>query len=276
MPGTCSTPQACRCSAADRVHPHVLHRAPQQQARESARRVALHMSSIVTPGGLHITTRYSASSGMVVAGILEFAVAARQPVAGGARLHLRLRCGAHPGRVRADPSPGGRVLDRRGPQEHRRRHPRTHLHHPAADRAAAAQHQPGGDYITISRWLAFVLILSGGGVRRRVLPQGKLFVGTVGILSCRGRLHRRAAPGQTELALGAARVRPAVPRRWSGARAPRRGLPPVVGAAQTPLVGPHRRQAAPLAAAPGRPPRPKPSDAGRARPSPAGKRESHV
>ena len=142
--------------------------------------------------------------------------AARQPLAGGARVHLRLRRGAHAGRVRARPPPGGRVLDRRGSQEHRRRDPRAHLHHTAADRAAAAQHRPGG---RLHHHLALAGVRAHPErrrVRRRLLPQGQAVRRHRGHLRPAGRLRRRAATGQTELALGAARVRRQSPRRWSG------------------------------------------------------------
>ena len=210
--------QAAAVLAARRLHRHVRRGAPQHAARARPRRLG-HGASAASSrrAGCTSTTPCSASSAMVVAGILEFAVQPAQPVARDHRLRLRRRRGAHAGRVRPHPAPRGRVLDRRGPEVHRRRHPRAHVHDAAAHRAAAAEHRPRSATTSPSRaGLAFALILSGAVFVVVCYLKGKLFMGTVGIFVPPVAFIGAAAAGQAGLAVGAPRSTPAAPPRWSG------------------------------------------------------------
>ena len=215
----------------------------------------LHMGSIVTPGGLHIHHAVFGVIGMVVAGILVFAVQPGSPwleilafvFGSGAALtldefalilHLEDVYWTGEGRKSIDAIILGVTFI-------------TLLLTGLLPRTF----NEVGDYITISRWVGSVFILSGAFFVVICYLKGKLFVGTVGIfvppVAFVGAL-RLAKPGSPW-----ARRQYVDKPGYAGARAaPRRGIPPAVGTAQAPSVGPHRRQAAPLAAASGRPPRP--------------------
>jgi hypothetical protein len=148
------------------------------RARSGSR---LHMSSIVTPGGLHIHHAVFGIIGMVVAGILEFAVQPGSPwlealafvFGSGAALtldefalvlHLEDVYWTGEGRKSLDAVILGLTFI-------------TLLLTGLLPRSI----DQVGDYITISRWLAFVLILSGAVFVVVCYLKGKLFVGTVGI-----------------------------------------------------------------------------------------------
>ena len=79
------------------------------RARGGAR---LGAGSIVTPGGIHIHHSVFGIIGMIVFGILEFALQPGSPCDRALRPLLRLGGRAHARRVRPDPAPRGRVLDR--------------------------------------------------------------------------------------------------------------------------------------------------------------------
>ena len=207
----------------------------------------LRMPSVVTPGGLHIHHSVFGIIGMVVTGILAFALQPQSPwleflalVFGGAAaltldefaliLHLEDVYWTGEGRKSIDAVILGLTFI-------------TLLLAGLLPRSI----DQVGDYITISRWVGFVLILGGA-----------VFV-VVCYLKASSSWHRRhlrpsggpdrgGASGQAGLAVGS----PAVCRQppQAGARpAPRRGLSPGVGAAQAPSLGRDRRQAAPAAAA---------------------------
>jgi hypothetical protein len=146
-------------------------------------RSRLHMSSIVTPGGLHIHHAVFGIIGMVVAGILEFAVQPGSPwlealafiFGSGAALtldefalvlHLEDVYWTGEGRKSIDAVILGLTFI-------------TLLLTGLLPRSISQV----GDYITISRWLAFVLILSGAVFVVICYLKGKLFVGTVGIFA---------------------------------------------------------------------------------------------
>jgi hypothetical protein len=148
------------------------------RARSGSR---LHMSSIVTPGGLHIHHAVFGIIGMIVAGILEFAVQPGSPwlealafvFGSGAALtldefalilHLEDVYWTGEGRKSIDAVILGLTFI-------------TLLLTGLLPRSI----DQVGDYITISRWLAFVLILSGTVFVVVCYLKGKLFVGTVGI-----------------------------------------------------------------------------------------------
>ena len=131
------------------------------------------MSSIVTPGGLHIHHAVFGIIGMVVAGILEFAVQPGSPwlealafvFGSGAALtldefalvlHLEDVYWTGEGRKSIDAVILGLTFI-------------TLLLTGLLPRSI----DQVGDYITISRWLAFVLVLSGAALRRHLLPQGQ-------------------------------------------------------------------------------------------------------
>jgi hypothetical protein len=142
---------------------------------------APHLGSIVTPGGLHIHHAVFGIIGMVVAGILEFAVQPGSPWlemmafvfgAGAALtldefaliLHLEDVYWTGEGRKSIDAVILGLTFI-------------TLLLTGLLPRSISQV----GDYITISRWVGFVLILVGAFFVVVCYLKGKLFVGTVGI-----------------------------------------------------------------------------------------------
>ena len=141
----------------------------------------LHMGSIVTPGGLHIHHAVFGIIGMVVAGILEFAVQPGSPWlevvafvfgAGAALtldefaliLHLEDVYWTGEGRKSIDAVILGLTFI-------------TLLLTGLLPRSISQV----GDYIIVSRWVGFVLILSGAFFVVVCYLKGKLFVGTIGI-----------------------------------------------------------------------------------------------
>ena len=209
----------------------------------------LHMSSIVTPGGLHIHHAIFGIIGMVVAGILVFAAQPGSPwlealafiFGSGAALtldefalilHLEDVYWTGEGRKSIDAIILGVTFI-------------TLLLTGLLPRTF----NEVGDYIIISRWVGSLFILSGAFFVVICYLKGKLFVGTVGIfvppVALVGAL-RLAKPGSP----WARRQYADNPAEAGTLAAPGRGLPPEVGAAQASPVGPHRRQAAPLPAAP--------------------------
>ncbi len=140
-----------------------------------------HLGSIVTPGGLHIHHAVFGIIGMVVAGILEFAVQPGSPWleviafifgAGAALtldefaliLHLEDVYWTGEGRKSIDAVILGLTFI-------------TLLLTGLLPRSISQV----GDYVTISRWVGFILILSGAFFVVVCYLKGKLFVGTVGI-----------------------------------------------------------------------------------------------
>ena len=225
-----------------------------------------HLRSIVTPGGLHIHHAVFGIIGMVVAGILEFAVQPGSPWvemiafvfgAGAALtldefalvLHLEDVYWTGEGRKSIDAIILGVTFI-------------TLLLTGLLPRTFVEL----GDYITLSRWVLSGLILSGAVFVVVCYLKGKLFVGTVGIFFPPVAFVGARSAGQAGVAVGAPAVRRE--RGEDGARpAAGRELPPVVGAPQARGVGRHRRQATPLAPAPRRPPpRPRPRAKGRVAP----------
>ena len=141
----------------------------------------LHMASVVTPGGLHIHHSVFGIIGMVVAGILEFAVQPGSPwlemlafvFGSGAALtldefalilHLEDVYWTGEGRKSIDAVILGLTFI-------------TLLLAGLLPRSI----DQVGDYITISRWVGSALILSGTVFVVVCYLKGKLFVGTVGI-----------------------------------------------------------------------------------------------
>jgi hypothetical protein len=141
----------------------------------------LRMPSVVTPGGLHIHHSVFGIIGMVVTGILAFALQPQSPwleflalVFGGAAaltldefaliLHLEDVYWTGEGRKSIDAVILGLTFI-------------TLLLTGLLPRSI----DQVGDYITISRWVGFVLILGGAVFVVVCYLKGKLFVGTVGI-----------------------------------------------------------------------------------------------
>jgi hypothetical protein len=141
----------------------------------------IHLGSIVTPGGLHIHHAIFGIIGMVVAGILVFAVQPGSPwlealafvFGSGAALtldefalilHLEDVYWTGEGRKSIDAIILGVTFI-------------TLLLTGLLPRTFSEL----GDYITISRWVGFVFILSGAFFVVICYLKGKLFVGTVGI-----------------------------------------------------------------------------------------------
>jgi hypothetical protein len=141
----------------------------------------LRMPSVVTPGGLHIHHSVFGIIGMVVAGILTFAVQPGSPLleflafvfGGGVALtldefalilHLEDVYWTGEGRKSIDAVILGLTFI-------------TLLLTGLLPRSISEV----GDYITVSRWVGFVLILGGAVFVVVCYLKGKLFVGTVGI-----------------------------------------------------------------------------------------------
>ena len=192
--------------------------------------------------------------------------AAGQPVGRDARLRLRRRRGAHARRVRPRPPPRGRVLDRRGPQEHRRHHPRRHVHHAAAHRPAAA-------HVQRARRLHHALAL-GRCPRSSCAARSSSSSATSrascssapSASSCRRWRSSARSASPSRGRRGRAGSTPTTRPRWSARGAATRASTRCGSGASTP-VGRHRRQAAPLAAAPRRAsPRPRARPEGRVPP----------
>jgi hypothetical protein len=142
---------------------------------------ARHIGSVVTPGGLHIHHAVFGIIGMVVAGILEFALQPGSPWvemiafcfgAGAALtldefalvLHLEDVYWTGEGRKSIDAIILGVTF-------------MTLLLTGLLPRTVSEI----GDYITLSRWVLSVLIIAGAGFVVVCYLKGKLFVGTIGI-----------------------------------------------------------------------------------------------